>query len=110
MGDLLGVIDADPEWGCVDKQVAVRSAGRMDRPEPLIAAYELRTWYNPTYVVPKNGVPDLDKMCSPLLNPSYRGISRITPSTPSTVPVSSLTLPPGVDIEFAEEPTTNPFG
>ena len=42
-----------------------RPAGRMDAPEHLIAAYELRDWYNGAYQVPKVGAVNLDKLCTP---------------------------------------------
>lgn len=42
-----------------------RPAGRMDAPEHLIAAYELRDWYNGAYQVPKGASVNLDKLCTP---------------------------------------------
>lgn len=112
INDLVNVVDADPEWGCLDKQTAVRSAGRMDDPEHLIATYEMRSWYNPAYTAPKSGPPDLDRLCTPVLNPSYRGVSRTVATHHGPGPdLSNLTLPPGVDIRLPDDDVpTNPFG
>lgn len=62
------IIDEDNEWDVVDK---TRAAGRMDNPEPLIATYDLVDWKNPNYT---GG--NTDKMCTPQLKESYRGLLR----------------------------------
>lgn len=71
--DLLGCIDANPDYGwfCTDKSATIKSAGRMDEPEPLIVEYGLNDWKNPTY---KGN--DVDLICKPLLSVAYRGIQR----------------------------------
>ena len=71
--DILNCIDANPDYGwfCTDKSATIKSAGRMDKPEPLIAEYGLNDWKNPTY---KGN--DIDLICKPLLSVAYRGIQR----------------------------------
>lgn len=100
---LRSVVSDDPDWSDHDNK-PMRVGSRMDSPEHMIATYELRSWYNPAYSYKPGTLPDLDKLCSPLLNVSYRGLVRIVPSRPSAAPISSLTLPPSLDIEFAEGP------
>lgn len=52
-----------------------RSSAHMIGPEPLIAKYDLTSWYNPNY---KSG-SDVMKRCLPDLNEFYSGIMRYTP-------------------------------
>lgn len=77
INDLRRIVTDDPEWAVAENSVA--SKGRMDDPEHLIATYEMRSWYNPAYTAPKSGPPDLDRLCTPVLNPSYRGLVRVAP-------------------------------
>lgn len=99
--DLLNVVDPDPDWGCADREVAVRTAGRMDGPEPLIAAYEVRGWYSRTYSPPRSGAPDLDKLCTPsALSASYRGLLR-TGAAPARQAAPMAALPDDDDNPFA---------
>lgn len=69
--DLLNIVNSGTDWSCKDKKQKIRSAKRMDLPEPLIVRYQLHAWYNPLY----HG-PDPDKIGNPPLAASYRGILR----------------------------------
>lgn len=53
-----------------------RSSAHMIGPEPLIARYDLTTWYNPNYV---SGM-DTNKKCTPDLKEFYSGIARYAPA------------------------------
>ncbi|MFC4048347.1 phage/plasmid primase, P4 family [Actinomadura syzygii] len=68
---LVGIARNDPEWHCPDKNRKVRPGQMMARPETLIAEYELKTWYSPSY---KGSDPD--KLSRPMLQASYRGLLR----------------------------------
>lgn len=72
--DIIAVTQNDPNWYCVDKKQAVRAAGKMDTPEPLIAKYNLDAWKNPNYIG-----SDVAKMCVPMTQTSYRGLQRVNP-------------------------------
>lgn len=55
----------------------------MDKPEHLIASYEMRSWYHQVYAPQaeleqhKDGkLPDIDRLCSPLPQAAYRGVKR----------------------------------
>lgn len=72
--DIIAVTQNDPNWYCVDKKQAVRAAGKMDTPEPLIAKYNLEAWKNPNYMG-----TDVSKMCIPMTQTSYRGLQRVNP-------------------------------
>ena len=50
---------------------AITTGRKMDAPEPLIARYQLKDWYNPLY----HGT-DPDKIGNPDLRVSYKGIRR----------------------------------
>lgn len=58
-------------WYCIDKSKTVRSQGRMDKPEPLIMAYGLEDWKNPTYIG-----SDVNRISTPKLADFYRGLLR----------------------------------
>jgi putative DNA primase/helicase len=53
-------------------------SGRMDASEPLIFEYNLDKWKNPVY----HGT-DIEKMCHPILNSTYRAIRRVVPNAGS---------------------------
>jgi putative DNA primase/helicase len=74
INDLVAVVESDEKWYCAGKSVRVRSAGRMDVPEHMIADYDLTQWANPNY--PVKGTRDLDKSCMPPLKDLYCGIQR----------------------------------
>lgn len=79
--DILNVTKDDPDWYCSDKSQVIRSAGKMDNPEPLIATYHLDSWKNPNY----NGY-DVNQMCKPMLQQFYRGLQRTLPNTQTVKP------------------------
>lgn len=71
VGDIIAIIDNDPQWTCPDKNRKIRPGTMMDLPEPLIVTYELKNWYSPTYT----GNDPL-RLSRPLIHPNYRGILR----------------------------------
>lgn len=90
------VVEPDPEWADM-KDTLTWSKGRMDGPEMLIGAYEVKGWYSRTYAPPRSGPPDLDKLCTPsALSPSYRGLLRTAPAPAQagSGPVQMAQLPP----------------
>jgi putative DNA primase/helicase len=68
---LVAIVEADPDWHCPDKNRKIRPGQMMNVPEPLIADYELKSWYAPAY---KGNNPQ--KLAKPLLQASYRGLLR----------------------------------
>jgi putative DNA primase/helicase len=70
--DLLAVVEDDPMWTCRSKNRKIRPRTMMDDPEPLIAEYELKSWYTPGY----QGSDPLARS-QPLLKSSYRGLERV---------------------------------
>lgn len=70
--NLCAILAQNEEWDASDTTRKVSPSGRMDRPEPLIADYELKDWMNPMFM----SSTDVNKKCIPLLKVSYRGIMR----------------------------------
>lgn len=64
-------------WYCDDKNKKIWTGNFMDKPEPLILKYNLTDWMNPNY---KGN--DKDKLCRPQIKNNYRGLLRISVSTP----------------------------
>lgn len=73
--ELLNVIRGNQTWYCVDKTKTIRSAGKMTKPEPLIAYYGLTDWQDPTYFG-----NDINRLCRPQLQDFYRGLQRYSSS------------------------------
>lgn len=73
--EIVNVAKSSPLWYCIDKTKTLRSTGKMDKPEPLIAQYGLDDWKNPNYTG-----SDINKMCSPHVQDFYRGLIRHTSS------------------------------
>lgn len=71
ISELMPLLDNDSIWECEDKAKKIWSAERMDKPEPLIASYNLKRWINETAAP-----ADLDGRCTPVLSLNYRGINR----------------------------------
>ena len=71
--ELLKLIQDDPtsEWYTDDKSKPTRAGNRMAKPEYMIAKYELNHWKNPCY----RG-NDLNQICTPIQDGSYRGLVR----------------------------------
>lgn len=69
MGRVRAIVGDYPGWSVAEN--ALRPNGRMDRPEPLIAEYEVGEWMNPGYA---GGDPA--KRCVPALKGRYRGLVR----------------------------------
>lgn len=69
--EIVNVTKNSPLWYCIDKTKTLRSTGKMDKPEPLIAQYGLDDWKNPTYTG-----SDINKMCMPHVQDFYRGLIR----------------------------------
>ena len=87
ISDLMNVVGTSDVWTCQGKKAKIRSAGRMNALEPLIAKYNLTDWMHPTY----KG-PEIDKLCRPSLAASYRGLIRVTPNGRNTNPLDLLTV------------------
>lgn len=68
ISDLLKIVYDDEDWSG-DRNTKIRSANKMDLPEPLIVQYDLSSWKNPNY----QG-SDITKVATPLLTTSYRGL------------------------------------
>ncbi|MGC4939358.1 DNA primase family protein [Kribbella sp. DT2] len=75
---LVAVVETDPDWHCPNKNRKVRPGQLMNVAEPLIADYELKTWYAPAY---KGTNPQ--RIGKPLLQASYRGLLRRALTTPN---------------------------
>ncbi|WP_310605298.1 DNA primase family protein [Anaerosporobacter sp.] len=71
INDVVNMLGEYPEWYCQDRKKALRPRKRMDKPEPLIVEYGLEEWKNPSYM---GG--DIDRICTPKLKQSYRGLLR----------------------------------
>ena len=72
VSDLLSILPELPDWECPGRGNRIRPGHMMDKPEPLIAEYDLIEWKNPVY---SGG--DVNKICHPALKESYRGLSRV---------------------------------
>ena len=88
INDLIGVANTHPVWRCQGKKALIKSAGKMDKPELLIAKYGLQDWMNPNY----RGTDPMN-ICRPALSASYRGLVRM-PAPPD--PLNTITA---ADIE-----------
>ena len=78
ISELINVTKNNPTWYCGDKTKTIRSSGKMNVPEPLIAQYDLRDWMNPNYT---GG--DIKRICMPVLASAYRGLIRTNTSATS---------------------------
>ena len=68
--DLKDIFRNSKEWKFADYSVTTGSL--MDKPEPLILAFDLVDWRNPVYTG-----SDPDQICKPALASSYKGLRRI---------------------------------
>ena len=72
INDLInGPLKTSTSWLCNGKMQRQWTLKHMDKPEPLIAKYDLTDWKNPTY----RGT-DWQKICTPALQDRYPGIMR----------------------------------
>jgi putative DNA primase/helicase len=71
--NLVEVLSGDPRWTYVDTQKKHRPGKKMDAAEPLIAAYDLRDWMNPSYT----GADPAKKSMPAVLKTFYIGVTRI---------------------------------
>lgn len=78
IADLMSILAKDDKWSCADKRKKIRPGLMMNSPEPLIAEFQVTTWYSPTY----KGT-DPDKLSMPLLQANYYGVRRNNPSVPA---------------------------
>lgn len=74
------------------RYVQIRPANMMDKGEPLIGAYDLKEWMDPSY----NGM-DQDKKLRPRLRAKYRGIIRKTVAKAAPQPSGSIITTKGND-------------
>ena len=70
--ELLKILKEYPDWKSGGDK-PYRPANRMDKPEPLIAEYELKDWMNPMFISSN----DVNKKCIPVLKATYNGILRV---------------------------------
>lgn len=71
--DIVNITETDDTWYCQGQDAKIKSAGRMDKPELLIAQYGLTDWQNINY---KGS--DINQICRPALSQAYRGLQRYT--------------------------------
>lgn len=69
LGELKNIVAKSTDWDY--SETAVRSNGRMNKPEPLIVEYDLTDWMSKTYVG-----TDPNRLAMPSLHVSYRGLLR----------------------------------
>lgn len=69
IADIKNLLANSPEWDTTKKKS--RTGTKMDKAEPLIVEYDLKSWMNPCY----RGM-DADKLCHPGLKEFYQGIER----------------------------------
>jgi len=69
--DLVSVVDPSSGWYCADRSAQVRTGSKMDAPELLIMAYDLKSWQSPSYTG-----NDPAKLCQPATASMYRGLQR----------------------------------
>ena len=96
--DLLNIVKTSTLWYCGDQEQRIRPGQRMDKPETLIAEYELRKWYNPSYT----GTDPVRKSM-PQKASVYRGLTRIT-AGPAGV-VTSITPGSKAHAKDSENPS-----
>ena len=75
INDIIGVANTHPMWRSQGKKALIKSAGKMNVPEPLILRYDLKDWKNPMYTG-----TDVRQICTPQLCTSYRGLVRVGPN------------------------------
>ena len=69
--EIVNITKNNSTWYCIDKGKTLRSTGKITKPEPLIAEYNLEDWKNPTYT---GG--NMDIICMPKVQDYYRGLLR----------------------------------
>lgn len=74
--DLVGIVEDDDLFGCTDKNRKIRTSTLMNRPEPLIAEYDLKNWMNTSY----KGTDPLQRSRFNNHQPNYRGLLRRPPA------------------------------
>lgn len=71
--EVVSLVEQNDTWYCQDRKATIRPANKMQKPEHLIAEYDLKEWMNPAYT---GG--NLDQICMPRLKSVYNGILRNT--------------------------------
>ena len=69
--EVINVTKDSQIWHCPSRNQTIRSAGRMNLPEPLILEYDLKEWMNPNYVG-----SDATRLATTAPNDEYRGLTR----------------------------------
>lgn len=69
--EVINVTKDSQIWHCPSRNQTIRSAGRMNLPEPLILEYDLKDWMNPNYVG-----SDATRLATTAPNDEYRGLTR----------------------------------
>ena len=78
--DVINLLPQYKGWYCQGRQIPVRPGKMMDKPEPLIAAYDLKDWKNPNYTG-----HDINRICMPELKSTYNGLRRMVVDNVSDV-------------------------
>lgn len=73
INDVKSLLSNWPEWQPTNPRDGMRTGNKMNEPEPLIEAYDLTDWMNPTYIKSTN----VSMKCRPFLNEKYIGMFRI---------------------------------
>ena len=69
--ELADIVKNEKEWQYTGGRNQVRVSNRIDKPEPLIAAYGIEDWKNPNYTG-----SDINRICIPKLKDKYTGLIR----------------------------------
>lgn len=93
---LVEIVRRDPVWRCEGKEKKIRPKRMMDRYEPLIIDYELKSWMNSTY----KG-PDPFQIASPRKAASYRGLLRNIGVTDQRLPEDDESDGTAIEMEIA---------
>lgn len=70
--DLVGIVEEDDLFHCPDKSRKIRTSTLMDKPEMLIAEYELKSWMSTNYT----GSDPMQRCRFTRHAPNYRGLLR----------------------------------
>ncbi len=80
INEIIKIANEGDKWCCHDKHKTISTTGRMDKPEYLIAQYDVVDWQNKQYTG-----QDIDKICSPRLKPVERGLLRVCPANKKVI-------------------------
>lgn len=78
INEIVNIANAGDKWYCMDKSKTLRVGDKMNKPELLIAQYDVQEWQNKQYPG-----QDINKICMPQLSDYYRGLLRYNVSDAS---------------------------